>query len=105
MLPAPVLHIGVSHKIHGTIRFMLASNTAPWVMLLTSGVAVLLSLPCLFIIRLGILGTIRISILYQSGHESPHVSAMALYLSKFQFQGSKPAIAFQGYNRSVSIDA
>src|SRR3954471_5436202 len=84
-LSAPVLHVGVGHEIHAAIRFTLASAAAPWVVLLTPGVAVLLSLPCLFIIGHGILGTIRISILYQSGHESPHVGAMALHSSQLQF--------------------
>ena len=58
------------------------------------GVAALLSLPCLLIIRLGILGTIRISIFHQTGHEGPHVGAMTLHPSQFQLQGPKPAVAF-----------
>src|SRR3954469_7272099 len=84
-LSPPVLYIGVGHEIHAAIRFTLASAATPWVVLLSLGVAVLLSLPCLFIIRHGILGTIRISILYQSGHESPHVGAMSFHSSQLQF--------------------
>ena len=82
---AIVLRVGISHKVHVTIRFTLASTTiACPVMLLTFGVVVPLSLPCLVLIRFGILGTIRIGILYQSSHEGPHVSAMALHPSQLQ---------------------
>ena len=91
---AIVLYVGISHKIHVAIRFTLASSAIAYlVMLLTFGAAVLLPLPCLVIIRFGILGTIRISIFYQSGHESPHVGAMTLHPSQLQLQGSKPAVA------------
>src|SRR4051812_25570547 len=104
-LPASVLHVGIGHKIHAAVRFTLATADIPCVILLTFGVAVLLSLPCLFIIRHGILGTIRVSILYQSSHESPHIGAVALHPSQFQLQGPKPTIAFQSYHSRVSIDA
>ena len=92
---AIVLCVGISHKVHVTIRFTLASTTvACSVMLLTLGVVVPPSLPYLVIIRFGILGTIRISIFHQSGHEGPHVGAMTLHPSQLQLQGSKPAVAF-----------
>src|SRR3954466_10795190 len=78
-LSAPVLYVGVGHEIHAAIRFTLASAAAPWVVHLTFGVAALLSLPCLFIIRHGILGTIRISMYCQSFHESPHVGGKAIH--------------------------
>ena len=75
------LRIGVGHKFHTAISLTFITSLVRRVMLRALAVAVLLSLPCLVIIRLGILGTIRISILYQSSHEGPHVSAMALHPS------------------------
>ena len=48
------------------------------VVLLPLGMSALLSLPCLVIVRLGVLGTIRVGILNQSRHQFPHVAAVAL---------------------------
>ena len=73
------LCIGISHKLRATIS--LAFTIAPLirrVMLLTLGVAVLFSLPCLFIIRLGILGTVRVGVLDQSRHQCTHIITIAL---------------------------
>ena len=64
-----ILRVGVSHKIQTTIS--LALTIAPLirrVMLLPFGVATLLSLTRPFLIRLGVLGTIRVGILDQSRH-------------------------------------
>ena len=49
-----------------------------WVMLLPLGVVALLSLPCLIIARLGILGTIGVGILNQTYHKCSHVIAVVL---------------------------
>ena len=76
-----------------------------WVMLLPLGVAALLSLPCLVIIRLRVLGTSRVSILHQSCHKHPHVIAVTFELSQLQLQRCKPAIAFQCQNYCIRIDA
>ena len=61
----PVLCISVGHKIHATLRLAFASvsMTRRFVLLLFR-VAILPSLPCFIIIRFGILGTVRIGILY-----------------------------------------
>ena len=65
------------------------------VVVLPLGVAALLSLPCLIIVRLGILGTIRVGIVHQCSHEGSHVITMTFEPSQLQLQGFKPAIAFQ----------
>lgn len=72
MVLSIILRIGVSHKIQTIISFALtvASLTCR-VMLLPFGIATLLSLSRLFIIRLGVLDTIRVSILNQSRHQLP----------------------------------
>ena len=74
-----VLRIGISYKIRVTISLTLV--VAPLtrrVMLRPLGVATLLSLSQLFIIRLGVFGTIRVGILNQSCHQLPHVTAVVL---------------------------
>ena len=63
------------------------------VMLLPFGAAALLSLSRLFIVRLGVLGTIRIGILKQTFHKCSHVIAVTLEPSQLQLQRLKPAIA------------
>ena len=75
------------------------------VMLLPLGVAALLSLPQFVIVRLGVLGTIRISILNQSSHKCSHVIAVTLEPSQVQLQRLKPAIALQRYDWRIGIDA
>ena len=65
------------------------------VMLLPFGAAALLSLPCLVIVRLGVLGTIRVGILNQSYHKRSHVIAVTPKPSQLQLQRCEPAIAFQ----------
>ena len=70
-----ILCIGVSHKVKTII--ILALTIASRVILLPLCVAALPSLPRLFIIRLGVLGTIRISIFNESRHERPHVIVVA----------------------------
>ena len=73
------LCIGVSHKLRGTISLaFIVPHLIRWDMLLTLGVAILLSLSWLVIIRLGVLGTIRIGIFDESRHELPHVIVVAL---------------------------
>ena len=91
-----VLRIGISHKIQAIIHFTLTVvSMACRVVLLPLGMSALLSLPCLVIVRLGLLGTIRVGIFHQSSHESPHIIAVAFELSQLQLQRCKPAIAFQ----------
>ena len=75
MMLAIILCMGVSHKVKTIIS--LALTIASRVILLPLGVAALPSLPRLFIIRLGVVGTIRVSILNKSYHERPHVIAVA----------------------------
>ena len=74
-----ILCIGVSHKVKTISSLALTvASLVRRVMLLPLGVATLLSLSRLLIIRLGVLGTIRVSILNQSRHQLPHVTAVAL---------------------------
>ena len=80
-------------------------SMARQVMLLPFGAAALLSLPQLLVVRLGILGTIRIGILNQSCHECSHVIAVTLEPSQLQLQWLKLAIALQCYDCRISIDA
>ena len=58
------LCIGIGYKLRVTLRLTLIASLIHRVMLLTLSIAVLLSLPCLFLIRRGILGTIRIGVFY-----------------------------------------
>ena len=62
------------------------------VMLLPFGAAALLSLSRLFVIRLGVLGTIRVSVLNQSCHKRPHVIAVTLKPSQFLLKEEETAI-------------
>ena len=83
-----ILRIGVSHKVETIISFALTvASLIRRVMLLHLGVPAVLSLARLFIIRLGVLGTIRVNILNQSRHECPHVIVVAFELSQFLLQG------------------
>ena len=67
-----ILCIGVSHKVKTIISFALTvAYLVRRVMLLPLGVAALLSLSRLFIIRLGVLGTIRVSILTRATMSVP----------------------------------
>ena len=70
-----ILCIGVSHKVKTIIIF--AVTVASRVILLPLSVAAPLPLPRLIVIRLGVFGTIRVSIFNQSCHERPHVIAVA----------------------------
>ena len=72
-----ILCIGVSHKVKTIISlaFTVASLVRR-VMLLPLSIVALPSLPWIFIIRLKVHGTIRVSILNQSCHERPHVIAI-----------------------------
>ena len=71
------MRIGVSHKVKNITSFALTvASLVRRVMLLPLSIAALPSLPWVFIIRLGVLGTIRVSILNQSRHECPHVIAV-----------------------------
>ena len=54
------------------------------VMLLPLGVVALLSLPRFVIVRLGVLGTIRISLLNWSSHKCSHVIVVTLEPSQLQ---------------------
>ena len=73
-----ILRIRVSHKVKTIISFALTvASLVHQVMLLPLGVAALLSLSRLFVIRLGVLGTIKVSILNQSRHQCSHVIAVA----------------------------
>ena len=77
---AIILCIGICHKVQTIVSFALTitSLIRRRVMLLPSGAtAALLSLSHLSIVRLGVLGTIRVSVFYQSRHEHPHVIAVA----------------------------
>ena len=64
-------------------------------MLVTLAVAVLLSLPCFFFIRHGILGIFRISIFDQGRHQLAHVIAVAFEPPEFHLQGQEAAILLQ----------
>ena len=54
------------------------------VVVLPLGVAALISLPCLIIVRLGILGTIRVGLRHQCSHEGSRVITMTVEPSQFQ---------------------
>ena len=61
-------------------------------MLRALAIAVLLSLPCLFIIKLGILGTIRVGVLDKSRHQHAHIITITLEPPQLLFQRQKTAI-------------
>ena len=80
-----ILCVGVSQKIQTVIRLALTIvSMARRIMLLPSSVVALISLSRFFIIRIGVLGTIRVSVLNQSRHKCPHVIAVMLEPSQLQ---------------------
>ena len=100
MTLAIILCVGVSHKVQTIISFALTTASLICrIMLLSSGAAVLLSLSRLVIIRLGVLGTIRVSVLNQSHHQLSHVIAVALEPTQLPLKRRKPAILLQHYDR------
>ena len=73
-----ILRIGVSQKVEITISLTLTVAGLTYrVMLLSISIGALLSLTWLIIIRLGVLGTVRVNIFKQSRHERPHIIAVA----------------------------
>ena len=95
-----ILRTGVSHKVKITIGLTLSITTmACRVILLPFHVAALLFVSRLFIIRLGVLGTVRVGILDKSHHELPHGIAVALKSSKLLLEGEETAIFLQHQNR------
>ena len=88
-----ILGVGVSHKVQATI--CLAFTIVPMtcrIMLLPLGVAALLSLPGLVILRLGVLGTIRVAYFTRATMSVP----MSL-----QWRLSRPNFSFKGANRQL----
>ena len=72
MTQTVILRVGVSHKIQTVIRLaLIVVSIARRVMLLPFGIVALFSLTRLFIVRLGILGTIRIDILTRAAISVP----------------------------------
>ena len=86
------MRIGVSHKF---VSLTFITSLICRVMLVTLAVAVLLSLPCFFFIRQGILGTVRINILDHSRHQLAHVIAVTLEPPQILLQRFKTAIFLQ----------
>ena len=83
----------VSHKI---ISFALTVTALIGrVMLLSPHTATLLSLPRSFILRVWVLGTIRIGILDKSRHELTHVTSMTFKPPKLLLEWKETAIFLQ----------
>ena len=81
---------GVSHKI-----ISLALTVAALIgriLLLSLHAATLLSLSRSFILRVGVLGTIRVGILDKSRHKLSHVIAMTLKPPKFLLEWHETSI-------------
>ena len=96
MLLVVTLRTSVSHKLQTTVSLtFIITSLLCRVMLVTFAVAILLSLPCPFIIRRGILGTIRVGILDQSRHQRTHIIAIALEPPELHLQGRKTTILLQ----------
>ena len=84
---ALVMCISISHKVKTVVRLTLAAvSMTRRVVVLPLGVAALFSLPCLIIVRLGILGTIRVGILHQCSHKGAHIIAVVLEPSQLHLQ-------------------
>ena len=84
---------GVSHKI---ISFALTvAALIGRVVLLSPHTATLLSLSRSFILRVGVLGTIRVGILEKSRHKLPHVAAMTFKPPELLLEWKEPAIFLQ----------
>ena len=88
MMLTIILGVGISHKVQTVISLALTIDSLIHrVVMLALGVATLLSLSRFFIIRLGVLGTIRVGILNQSSHQLP----MSL-----QWRLSRPSFCLRG---------
>ena len=92
-----ILCVGVSHKIQTTISLALtiAPPDSPGLCCCPLVLLLFFSLTRPFLIRLGVLGTIKVGMVDQSRHELPHVTAVVFEPPQLLLKRLKMAVFLQ----------